>query len=282
MTPLRRRMIEDLRIRNRSPRTIEAYVRAVVRFAVFHRRSPDQLGPEDVRTYQVHLIEQKTSWPSFNIAVCALRFLYRVTLKRDWPLERLPYARRGRRLPCVLSEEEMLRFLAAVKPPPKRLALATAYAGGLRVSEAATLRVEHLDSARMVIHVVGKGDKERIVPLSPVLLDALRTYWRRYRPTGPWLFPGRDPKKPVCAATIRSACVRGRQAAGLGKRVTPHALRHSFATHLLESGTSLRTVQALLGHSNISTTAIYTHVQRRIVPATKSPLDAIGRLPLDP
>jgi len=280
MTPLRQRMIDDLRIRNRSPGTIEAYVRAVARFAVFHRRSPDKLGPEDVRTYQVHLIEQKTSWSVFNTAVCALRFLYRVTLQRDWPLERLPYGKRGRRLPCVLSQEEVLQFLGAVEPAASRLALATAYATGMRIAEVVALRVQDIDAARMLIHVIGKGNKERIVPLSPVLLDALRTYWRRHRPSKPWLFPGHGPGgRPICTKTIQVACVRARQAAGLRKPVTAHSLRHSFATHLLEAGTDLRTVQALLGHSQISTTVIYTHVQRRVVPTTNSPLDAIGRLP---
>lgn len=279
MTPLRRRMIEDLRIRNRSPRTIEAYVRAVARFAAFHGRSPEQLGPEDVRTYQLHLLDRKTSWPVFNLTVCALRFIYRVTLRRDWTVERLPYGKRGRRLPCVLSQEEVLRFLGAVDRPPWRMALATAYAAGLRISEVVALRVQDIDAARMLIHVIGKGDKERIVPLSQVLLEALRNYWRRYRPAKPWLFPGPGRSRPVCTDTIRAACVRARDAVGLGKRVTPHSLRHSFATHLLEAGTDLRTVQALLGHSQISTTAFYTHVQRRVVTATQSPLDAIGRLP---
>jgi site-specific recombinase XerD len=280
MTPLRKRMIDDLRIRNRSPGTIKAYVRAVARFAAYHRRSPEQLGPEDVRAYQVHLLERKTSWPVFNLTVCALRFLYRVTLQRDWPLERLPYGKRGRRLPCVLSQEEVLQFLGAVEPATSRLALATAYATGMRIAEVVALRVQDIDAARMLIHVIGKGDKERIVPLSHVLLDALRTYWRRHRPTKPWLFPGHGPGgRPICTKTIQVACVRARQAAGLRKPVTAHSLRHSFATHLLEAGTDLRTVQALLGHSQISTTAIYTHVQRRVVTATRSPLDAIGRLP---
>jgi site-specific recombinase XerD len=272
-------MIDDLRIRNRSPRTIEAYVRSVARYAAFYRRSPERLGAEDVRTYQVQLLERKTSWSVFNVTVSALRFLYRVTLKRDWSLERLPYGKRGRRLPCVLSQEEVLRFLGAVQPPASRMALATAYATGLRVSEVVALRVQDIDAARMLVHVIGKGDKERIVPLSHVLLDALRTYWRRHRPTRPWLFPGRDSSKPICTKTIQNACVQARNSAGFSKPVTAHSMRHSFATHLLESGTDLRTVQALLGHSQISTTAIYTHVQRRVVTATRSPLDAIGRLP---
>ena len=281
MTPLRKRMIDDLRIRNRSPRTIEAYVRSVAQFAAFHGRSPVEFGPEHVRLYQVHLLEQKVSWAKFNQSVCALRFLYRVTLQRDWPLERLPYGKKPKRLPVVLSQEEVLRFLGAVQPSLSRMALATAYASGLRVSEVAALRVHEIDSARMLIHVVGKGDKERVVPLSQVLLDALRAYWRKRRPAKPWLFPGRTAGKPIGVKTIQAACVRARKAAGLSKRVTAHSMRHSFATHLLEAGTDLRTVQALLGHAHISTTTIYTHVQRRIVTATHSPLDAIGSLPTE-
>lgn len=279
MTPLRKRMVEDMRIRNYSPGTIEVYVRVVARFAAFHGCSPEQLGAEDVRTYQVHMLEHKTSWSVFNQSVCALRFLYRVTLQRDWPLERLPYGKRGRRLPCVLSQDEVRRFLVAVKQPVHRMALATAYGTGLRVSEVAHLRVENIDSARMLIHVCGKGDKERVVMLSPVLLGALRRYWRKHQPQGPWLFVGSKPGRPICKKTLEFACREAREAAGLNKRITPHALRHSFATHLLEAGTDLRTVQALLGHARISSTAIYTHVQRRKVTATKSPLDLIGDLP---
>jgi site-specific recombinase XerD len=274
-------MIDDLRIRNYSSGTIDVYVRAVTRFAVFHQRSPEQLGPEDVRTYQVHLLDRKTSWAVFNVAVCALRFLYRVTLQRDWPLQRLPYGKRPKRLPCVLSQDEVRRLLTAVKRPAHRVALATAYATGLRVSEVTQLRVEDIDSARMLLHVCGKGDKERIVMLSPVLLGALRSYWRTHRPERPWLFPGARLGRPVCKKTIEVACRQARQAAGLTKRATPHTLRHSFATHLLEAGTDLRTVQALLGHARLSTTAIYTHVQRRKVTATQSPLDLIGDLPSD-
>ena len=279
MTPLRRRMIDDLRMRNRSPNTIDAYVREVARFAAFHGRSPADLGPEEVRAYQLHLLETDTSWSQFNIAVCALRFVYRVTLRRARVVQRVPYGKRGRRLPCVLSQDEVLRFLEAVRSPSCRMALATAYASGLRVSEVATLRVDQIDRARMLIHVVGKGDKERIVPLSQVLLEALEDYWRRYRPDKPWLFRGSAPGRALSVRSIQYACIQARKAVRLGKRVTAHSLRHSFATHLLEAGTDLRTVQALLGHADISTTAIYTHVQRRVVTATQSPLDAVGRLP---
>ena len=279
MTPLRKRMIDDLRIRNRSPHTVDVYVRLVARFAAFYGRSPDELGPEEVRAYQVHLLDRGTSWSLFNQTVAALRFFYRVTLQRDWRLENLPFGKRPKRLPCVLSQEEVVRFLSAVKRPAHRMALATAYATGLRVSEVTRLRVEDIDSARMLVHVRGKGDKERIVMLSPVLLDALRNYWRTHQPAGPWLFPGALPGQPVSTKSLQKACGKACKTAGLTKHATPHALRHSFATHLLEAGTDIRTVQALLGHVRISTTAVYTHVQRRVVTATKSPLDLIGSLP---
>ena len=188
MTPLRKRMIDDMRIRNYSPGTIKVYVRLVARFATFHTRSPEDLGPEEIRTYQVHLLDQETSWTIFNQSVCALRFLYRVVLQRDWPLQRLPYGKRAKRLPCVLSQDEVRRLLQAVKRPKQRVALATAYATGLRVSEVTRLRVEDIDSERMLVNVHGKGNKERVVMLSEVLhkLKSLKqgnTVNRRFRST---------------------------------------------------------------------------------------------------
>lgn len=278
MTPLRQRLIEDLRIRNRAQRTIDTYVRLVARFARFHGRSPAVLGRDDVRSYQVHLIERETSWCVVNQTMSALRFLYNVTLECDWPVERLPYCKRPKRLPLVISPEEVLLFLRSVKKLKYRMALTTAYAAGLRISEILQLRVEDIDSARMLIHVRrGKGDKERVVSLSKVLLEQLRAYWLVGRPR-PWLFPGRDPVKPVLAETILEACRQAREVAGLRQRITPHTLRHCYATHLLEAGTDLRTVQVLLGHASLSTTAIYTHVQRKLIETTCSPLDLIAEL----
>jgi site-specific recombinase XerD len=271
-------MIDDLRIRNYSRCTINNYIRMVARFAQHFGRSPERLGSEHVRDYQLHLLASKTSWGVFNQTVAALRFLYRVTLKQNWPLERLPYGKKPKRLPCVLSQQEVLQFLGAITNPMHRMALTAAYAAGLRVSEVVTLRVEDIDSARMLIHVrQGKGQKDRIVSLSEVLLRSLRAYWREYRPTV-WLFPGQKPDKPICKRTLQGACERADRAAGLKKHVTAHTMRHSFATHLLEAGTDIRTVQALLGHASLSTTAIYAHVQRRLVTATRSPLDLIEQL----
>ena len=280
MTPLCQRMIEDLKLRNCSPRTIETYVLMVGRFARFHNRSPELLGPEAVREYQVHMIKSGASWCRFNQTVAALKFLYRETLKVSWPVEQIPYGRRPRKLPVVLSQEEVVQFIEAVDHPVCRLALLTAYAAGLRISEVVDLKAEHIDAARMMLHVErGKGQKPREVPLSEVLLKKLRAYWRDERPKvsgSRWLFPSADPVKPIDVTTIQKAAQRARQVAGIKKHATPHVLRHCYATHLLEAGTDLRTVQALLGHANLATTAIYTHVQRKLVGATKSPLDAIG------
>jgi site-specific recombinase XerD len=227
----------------------------------------------------VHLRESGTSWSLFNQAVCALKFLYSVTLRVDWPVAHIPYGRKPRKLRVVLSQDEVVRLLSAVDNVVYRMALTTAYAAGLRITELVTLKAEHLDSARMLLHVeLGKGQKSRLVPLSEVLLAQLRDYWRADRPKvkgSPWLFPSENPAKPLHTTTIEKACQRARAAAGLTKHVTPHTLRHCYATHLLEAGTDLCTVQALLGHASLSTTAIYTHVQRKLVTATKSPLDAI-------
>ncbi len=280
MTILRQRMIDDLRLRNYSPRTIETYVGRIVGFAKFHGRSPEQLGPEDVRSYQMHMLASGTSWSLFNQTVCALKFLYRVTLRVRWPVEQIPYGRKPRPLPVVLSQDEVVRLIEAVPQAVCRMALLTAYAAGLRISETVALQSEHVDSARMLLHIEqGKGQKPRLVPLSEVLLVRLRTYWRRQRPKikgSHWLFPSTDPAMPIHVTTIEKACQRARVTAGLSKHATPHTLRHCFATHTLEAGVDLRTLQALLGHANLSTTAIYTHVQRKLVTATKSPLDAIA------
>jgi len=273
-------MIEDLEIRNYSPRTISTYVRHVARFAQHFWRSPAELGPEEVRTYQLHLLDQKKSWSHFNQAVCALRFLYRVTLKRDWPIEHLPYGKNPKTLPVVLSQQEVLRFLDAVPTVRCRMALTTAYATGLRLSEFVVLRVEDIDSKRMLVHVEhGKGNKERLVPLSEVLLRLLRAYWREERPR-PWLFPGHTKDKPMGPKKLWDACRAARKSTGMRQRITPHVLRHCYATHLLEAGTDIRTVQALLGHASLSSTMIYTHVRRELITATRSPLDLVGEVSL--
>lgn len=275
MSPLRRRMIEDMTIRNLSPATQRSYVHAVAKFSRFFGRSPDRLGLEDVRAFQVHLVAGGMSWPALNQTVCALRFFYGVTLGKAALPERIAYAREPRKLPVVLSADEVVRFLEAVPGLKNRTALTTAYAAGLRASEAVRLKVGDIDSGRMVIRIEqGKGGKDRYAMLSMQLLTILRGYWRLARPRT-WLFPGRDESKPIDPQVLHAACRSACKAAGLGKRVTVHTLRHSFATHLLEAGTDIRIIQALLGHNNLSTTARYTQVAETTIRRTTSPLDRL-------
>lgn len=275
MSPLRRRMIDDMTIRNLSPATQRSYLHAVTKFSRYFGRSPEQLDLEDVRAFQVHLVATGISWPALNQTVCALRFFYGVTLGHAEIPERIPYAREPRKLPVVLSADEVVRFLEAVPSLKTRAARATAYAAGLRASEAVGIRLADIDAGRMVIRVEhGKGGKDRYVMLSVQLLGILRTYWRLARPTH-WLFPGRDKSKPIDVQVLHAACRSACAAAGLAKRVTVHTLRHSFATHLLESGTDIRIIQVLLGHSNLSSTARYTQVSNGLIRRTESPLDRL-------
>ena len=275
MSRLRRRMIEDMTVRNMSPATQRSYLHAVTKFSRYFGRSPEQLDLEDVRAFQVHLVATGISWPALNQTVCALRFFYGVTLGHAEIPERIPYAREPRKLPVVLSADEVVRFLEAVPSLKTRAALTTAYAAGLRASEAVGIRLADIDAGRMVIRVEhGKGGKDRYVMLSVQLLGILRTYWRLARPTH-WLFPGRDKSKPIDVQVLHAACRSACAAAGLAKRVTVHTPRHSFATHLLESGTDIRIIQVLLGHSNLSSTARYTRVSSGLIRRTKSPLDRL-------
>ncbi len=275
VSPLRRRMTEDMTVRNLSPATQRSYLHAVTKFSRYFSRSPDRLGLEDVRAFQVHLVATGISWPALNQTVCALRFFYGVTLGHGEIPERIPYAREPRKLPVVLSADEVVRFLEAVPSLKTRAALTTAYAAGLRASEAIGLKVGNIDSGRMIIRVEqGKGGKDRTVMLSAQLLAILRTYWRLARP-GHWLFPGRDEDKPIDVQVLHSACRSARAAAGIDKRVTVHTLRHSFATHLLENGTDIRIIQVLLGHNNLSSTARYTQVSNGLIARTTSPLDRL-------
>ena len=281
VSPLRRRMIEDMTVRNLSPATQRSYVHAVAKFSHFFGRSPDRLDLEDVRTFQVHLVAGGMSWPALNQTVCALRFFYGVTLGQSNLPERIPHAREPRKLPVVLGADEVVRFLEAVAGLKHRAALTTAYAAGLRVSEVVGLKVANIDSSRMVIRVEqGKGAKDRYVMLSPQLLGILRSYWQLTRPVH-WLFPGRDVDHPLHPTALHGACRSAQAAAGLDKRVTVHTLRHSFATHLLESGTDIRIIQALLGHNNLQTTARYTQVATSTIGRTPSPLDRL-RLEVTP
>jgi len=275
VSPLRRRMIDDMSLRNLSPATQRSYLHAVTKFSRYYGRSPDCLGLEDVRAFQVHLVSQGISWGSLNQIVCALRFFYGVTLDRGEIPERIVYARMPRKLPTILSADEVVRFLEAVPSLKARAALTTAYAAGLRASEVASLRVTDIDADRMVIQIHhGKGAQDRTVMLSPQLLSILRTYWRLARPPE-CLFPRRTPSKPIAITVLHAACRSATKAAGLTKRVSVHTLRHSFATHLLESGVDIRIIQVLLGHRNLSTTALYTQVATSTIAATQSPLDRL-------
>jgi integrase/recombinase XerD len=277
MTPLRRRMIEDMQIRNLAPKTQITYVEQVGRFARHFHKSPERLGPPEIRAWQIHLAQDKRLAPSsISVAVAALRFLYTVTLRRPWIVEDdIPSCRQPKLLPEVLSPEEVATFLDAVKSPKHRVVLTVCYAAGLRVSEAVNLKPAAIDSQRMVIRVeAGKGRKDRYVMLSPRLLDILREYWSRTHP-GVWLFPGDRPGEPISRFAVEHACREARERSGITRVVTPHSLRHAFAVHLLESGTDLRTIQLLLGHRNLATTARYLRIATTKVCATASPLDAL-------
>jgi integrase/recombinase XerD len=275
MTPLRQRFIDDLRLRNYARRTIETYVSQVVAFARHFGRSPDLLGPNEVRVYQLHLLERRVSWSTFNQAVCALRFFYGTTLGRPEQLPFIPYGKRPKTLPSVLSPDEVLRLLNAAQPGRDRLFLQVAYGCGLRLSELTHVRVGDIDSARMILHVrQGKGAKDRLVPLAPRLLEELRAYWRMYRPHA-WLFPGHQPNQPISGGNVQRRFGLARKQASLSKRCSMHTLRHSYATHLLEAGVDLVTLKALLGHTSLETTAHYLHLSTRRLQQTPSLLDLL-------
>ena len=261
-------MIEDLKIRNYAPRTISTYVQRVAAFAKHFGASPERLGPAHVRTYQVHLVEKaKVSWSVFNQSVCALRFLYLMTLEKDWAVTHIPFPKQPKKLPVVLSPGEVGEVLSQVKDLKQRTVLECMYASGLRITEAMHLRIRDVDSRRMVLRIVeAKGKKDRYVPLSPTLLSKLREYWKVYRPVD-WLFPGRTAEKPLSLTMVQRAISSAGKKAGLLKRVKSHTLRHSFATHLLEAGVDLRTLQLVLGHQNLNTTAIYLHVATKALQA---------------
>lgn len=275
MTALRQQMINDLKIRNYAEKTIKTYVRCVEAFARHFHRSPGDLGEKEIREYQVHLIEKvKPAWSTFNCAVCALKFFYEVTLNRPNTVEQIAYGRRPKKLPSVLSEDEVRRLFDAIRNPKYRMATMTAYSAGLRVSETAHLSVEDIESGRMLIRVRhAKGAKERTVPLSPHLLDELRAYYRLVRPKT-WLFPGERGERPISVRSLQRAVTEAAQTANIRSKLAFHVLRHSYATHMLEGGTDLRTVQILLGHARVETTTIYTHVQRKAEHAA-SPLDRV-------
>jgi site-specific recombinase XerD len=278
MTPLRQRMLEDMGIRNLSANTQLSYLQQVSSYAKHFHRSPEGLGPQEVRAYQVFLTaERKLSAASIGIATSALRFLYKVTLKQNWAPDEIPMPKKPFKLPVVLSPEEVMHFLDCIDSIKHKTILMTAYAAGLRVSEVTHLKVTDIDSQRMVLRIdQGKGNHDRYVMLSPRLLDVLRSYWKLERPDF-WLFPGNIPGQPISKNAVELACQKAHRATGITKPITPHSLRHAFATHLLESGTDVRRIQLLLGHRSLATTSRYLKIATSTVCATVSPFDFLPK-----
>jgi len=277
MTPLRRRMTEDMAIRNLAPRTQECYIERVAEFAAYHGRCPSKLGLEEVRAFLGHLAHERRVSTSYRVqTAAALRFLYRLTLGRPRLAEQIPFPKRtAPKLPVVLSRGEVARLLSATASLKYRAIFTTAYAAGLRVTEITHLRLEDIDRERRVIRVhQGKGRQDRDVMLGERLRRVLDAYILAARPTT-WLFTGRQPDQPINRRTVQGAFGRARQAAGITKPASLHTLRHSFATHLLESGTDLRIIQVLLGHRNLTTTTIYAHVSTAAMQRVVSPLDQL-------
>lgn len=264
MTPLRSRMTEDMQLHGYSPSTQQVYLGSIARLAKHYHKSPELISEEELRQYFLDLTcIQKVSRATATIALCAIKFLFQTTLQRSWPSLNLMRPPQMQKLPVVLSKEEVSSILACVRQLVYRVCLSTIYACGLRINEGVHLRIEDIDSARMVVHVMGKGSKERLVPLPEKTLCALREFWRTHR-SKPWLFPGRRAEPtalcPVLPDTLRAAFALALRDSGVSKAAHVHTLRHSYATHLLEAGVNLRVIQELLGHRSPRTTAIYTHL----------------------
>lgn len=275
LTPTTNRMIEDMKIRHLADATIDAYTYHVDKFDQFLGEKPIlEATAEDVRSFQLHMIEiRKVGFSSFNQAVCGLRFFFRITFPKPWHVEMIPFGKRDRKLPTVLGPEEVNRLLESTSYQKHRTFFMTLYSAGLRLSEAANLQLNDIDSQRMQLNIrSGKGSKQRLVPLSPRLLKELREYWKVYKPTM-FLFPGKTPDRAYAQTSIQKTIKVSARKAGIKKNVTPHTLRHSYATGLLEAGVDILTISRLLGHSSFATTMIYLHVRRSHFQRTPSPLD---------
>jgi integrase/recombinase XerD len=284
MTELRRRMDEDMIVRGMADRTRESYLWAVTGLATFYHRSPDQISDGEVQAYLLHLIrDRQRAWNTCHIVVHGLRFFYHTTLKRDRTTFSIPTPRQAGKLPAILSRDEVQRLIAHAARPKQRTMLMTTYAAGLRLSEVLHLQIRHIDSARMAIRVEqGKGGKDRDTLLPPRLLEALRAYWTVHRPTG-WLFPGKDPSRPMDPSSLQKAYHTAKRRAGIRKSGGIHALRHAFATHLLEAGVDVHTIQRLMGHRSITTTMRYWHLTHASLTAQAARLDLLdGPLPMPP
>ena len=278
MSPLRRRMIEDMTVRNFAADTQRNYLRAVKNLAIFLGRSPDTAAAEDLRLFQLHLTETHVRPPTINGTVTALRFFFSVTVDRSAVTKPLTFVAEPRKIPVILSPEEVARFLEAAPGPKYKAALSAAYGAGLRVSEVVALKVPDIDSKRMLLRIEqGKGRKDRFAMLSPQLLELLRDWWRIARPQV-WLFPGQNPLNHLTTRQLNRAVHTAAHMAEITKRVTPHTLRHSFATHLLEQNIDIRVIQVLLGHAKLDTTALYTRVATNIIREVMSPLDRLTPL----
>lgn len=280
MTHLRKMMLDELQRRNYAQNTVRAYISAVEEFAAYFRKRPDQLGPEHIRAYQVHLFrDRKLSPGTVEQRGAALRFFFVKTLRRPYLPDHIPFPKRPRRLPTVLSQDEVARLIEGASNLMHRTILMTLYSTGLRRAELCALKVADIDSQRMVVHVVqGKGGRDRDVLLSPKLLETLREYWRWIKPKT-YLFPGMvnnwRADVPINHKVVWVAVKEAAQRAGITKRVSPHTLRHSFATHMLEAGADLRTIQVLLGHAKLADTTVYLHLSRRHLQAVSSPLESV-------
>ena len=282
LSPLRRRMIEDMTVRNFVEKTRNDYIRQVKTFAAFLGRSPDTATAEDLRLYQLHLTEGGVRPPTINSAVSALRFFFSVTVDRPAVTKPLTFVAEPRKIPVVLSPKEVARVLEAASGPKYKAALSAAYGAGLRVSEVVALKVSDVDSRRMLLRIEqGKGRRDRCAMLSPQLLELLRDWWRIAHPRI-WLFPGQNPLNPLTPRQFNRAVHAAAHRAGIAKRVTPHTLRHSFATHLLEQNIDIRVIQVLLGHAKLETTALYTRVAPNTIRAVISPLDRLTPLRTKP
>ena len=276
ISPLRQRMIDDMTARRFTEDTQRDYVRNVRMFTAFLGRSPDTATREDLRRYQLHMARQQIGAPTINAAIAALRFFFNVTLERPDLVRPLRTVNEPRRAPVVLSPEEVALLLEAAPGLKYKAALSVAYGAGLRVSEVANLKVSDIDSQRMTLRVEqGKGQRDRYVMLSPQLLELLRDWWQAARPQV-WLFPGQNPVNPMTPRQLNRAVHAAKLLAGISKRVSPHTLRHSFATHLLEQGVDIRVIQVLLGHAKLETTALYTRVAVNTICDIKSPLERLG------
>jgi site-specific recombinase XerD len=279
-TPLRERMIEDMRIRGMGDKAQQAHIRAIKDFARFLKRSPDTATPDDLRAYQLHMTTAGITAPTFNARIVALRFFFGTTCGREEMKRLMQFRRQPQKLPVVLSVEEVCDLLMAAPGPglKYRAALSISYGAGLRASEVCNLKIGDIDSDRMLIHVEqGKGQKDRKVMLSPGLLELLRDYWREARPQG-WLFPGKPRINPISPRQLNRAFTSAKSMAGIARPATLHTLRHSFATHLLEANTDVRVIQVLLGHARLNTTAIYAHVATKTIRGTVSPFETLKKL----